>query len=497
MRHTTAARYVFALALGLTCLAARPARGDDRASFDRFFDDATMRIDFHHGGDANAEDVSLDRVYRQGAWAGSRVHLLDPFPGGRYAAEVADAATGRVLFRKRFDSYFGEYRTTAAAGKGVRRVFHESVLVPFPKAKVRLSIRARRRDRPDRTLLDAEIDPDDAGVSREPLTSGVKVFDLLHGGDPHAHVDVAIVAEGYTAGQEAKLRADLDRFVAILFRQEPFASAKSRFNVRGVWKPSQEGGCDEPGRGVWRNTAVGASFDALGSPRYLLTEENRALRDIAAHAPYDTLYVMVNHPRYGGGGIYNLYCTFTTDNFWSADVFIHEFGHSFAGLGDEYYTASVAYNDFYPPGVEPDAPNITALADPRRPKWADLVTPGAAVPTPWEKKGFDEKDLAYQKVREALNAKIAAAMRSGAPAGEVERLKAEEDRLSRVHAGEINAYLARSKATGVVGAFEGAGYASKGLYRPALDCTMFTKGEKPFCPVCRRAIARVIDHYGE
>jgi hypothetical protein len=148
-------------------------------------------------------------------------------------------------------------------------------------------------------------------------------------------------------------------------------------------------------------------------------------------------------------------------------------------------------------GVEPDAPNITALLDPANLKWKDLVTLGTSIPTPWEKAGFDTMDLAYQKVREELNAKIAAAKRGGAPRDEVEKMQDDADRLSREHAAEVNAYLAKSAFVGKVGAFEGAGYSSNGLYRPMLDCIMFSKGAKPFCKVCQQAIAKVIEHYGE
>jgi hypothetical protein len=470
---------------------------DHRASFERLFADETMRVDFYHLGNATEEAISLDRVHRQGMWAGSRVHLLVPFEVGRYVAELSEPRSGTPLFRKRFDSYFGEYRTTAPAEKGVRRTYHETVLMPFPKTKVRLAIKARQADRSHKSLLDVEIDPDSYDISRESPPEGVRVIDVRRGGDVHECVDVAIVAEGYRDADEAKLRGDLERFAGILFSQEPFAATKDRFNLRGVWKPSQEPGCDEPSRGIWKNTAVGASFDALGSERYLLTEYNRRLRDIAACAPYDALYIMVNHPRYGGGGIYNLYCTFTSDNQWSPYIFLHEFGHTFAGLADEYYTSSTAYNDFYPKGVEPSEPNITALLDPANLKWKDLLTPGAAVPTPWEKSGYDEKDLPYQKVRERLNAKIAAASRAKAPVAEVERLKAESEGLSQEHAKEMDAFLEKSRFNGTVGAFEGAGYSSKGLYRSSLDCIMFSKGTKPFCPVCQKAIRSVIDYYGE
>ncbi len=483
-------------ALAAVMLAA-PLTAVGPVAFDEVFVDATLRVDTYHVGNASEEVVTLDRFVRQGLWAGSRKHLDDSYGVGRYLATVTDPATRVVLFSKAYDSYFGEYRTTSPAQAGVRRTYHESVLIPFPRKPVRFTIAVRQRDGSLRELFATDIDPAATGIVRAPLDRDVVVVDAHHGGDPHATVDVAIIAEGYSAKEEGKFRADLERFTGIFFSQEPYASRKDRFNIVGVFKPSQDSGGSAPSWGEYRNTAVGATFDSLGSERYVLTEENRRLRDIAAHVPYDALYIMVNSTRYGGGGIYNLYCTFTADNQWSPYIFLHEFGHHFAGLADEYYTSSVAYNEFYPKGVEPDAPNVTALLDPTALKWRTLVTPGTPVPTPWEKAGFDTMDRAYQKVREELNGRIAAAKRAGTPRADVEKLQDEAERLSKEHADRVDAYLAKSRFVGEVGAFEGACYASEGLYRPALDCIMFTKGVKPFCKVCQQAIVRVIEHYGE
>jgi hypothetical protein len=485
------------LAALVALLLAAPLLAGPPPAFEEHFLDATLRIDTFHTGNASEEVVSLDHVYQQGIWAGSRTHLLDPFGFGGYLAKVVDPTSGVLLFSKGYDTYFAEYRTTPIAEKGGRRTYHESVLIPCPKAKVRFAIEARGRDGSFKEIFSTQIDPAAVTVIRRPLEAGVKIVEALKSGDSHDKADVAILAEGYTAKEEGKFRGDLARFVKIFLAQEPYASQKDSFNVYGVFKPSQESGCDEPNWGSFKNTALNASFDSLGSERYLLIEDNRRLRDLAAHVPYDALLVMVNSPRYGGGGIYNLYCTFTSDNFWSTYVFLHEFGHTFAALADEYYTSSVAYSEFFPKGVEPAPPNVTALLDPTHLKWQALVTPGTAIPTPWEKADYDAMDLAYQKVREELNAKIATAKRAGAPRPEVEKLQEEADRLSREHASNVDAYLSRSAFVGQVGAFEGAGYASSGLYRPMVDCVMFTKGAKPFCKVCQQAVARVISYYGE
>jgi hypothetical protein len=248
---------------------------------------------------------------------------------------------------------------------------------------------------------------------------------------------------------------------------------------------------------VYRNTALGATFDSLGSERYMLTEENRALRDVAAAVPYDTILIMVNQARYGGGGIYNFFCTFTTDNQWFDYLLLHEFGHAFAGLADEYYTSSTAYNEFYPQGVEPVEANITALLDPANLKWKALATPGIEIPTPWEKAAFDAMDLAYQKKRQEINEKIARMKREGAPAAEVRKVVDLSEQMSKEAAQKVDEFLGASRFHGQVGAFQGAGYASEGLYRPMADCLMFSKGRKPYCAVCEAAVRRVLSRYTE
>ena len=475
---------------------AAPVPAADTTAFDRHFRDETLRIDYHHTGDAHQEIVALDQLWLQGAWAGSRVHLVDDLDLGRYYAKLQDTASGDVIWSRGFDSYFGEWQTTAAAGRGVNRTYHESVLVPMPLAPVLFSLEARQEDGSLADFFSVEIDPADWNIRRDPPPAGIITVDAAVAGDPHRCVDIAIVGEGYTAAEAAKFEGDVRRFAKVMLDHEPYAAHRDAISVRGVLLPSQESGCDEPSRGVHRRTALGCTFDSLGSERYMLTEDNRAMRDVAQAVPYDVLYIMVNHERYGGGGIYNLFCTFTSDNQWSEYVFLHEFGHSFAGLADEYYTSNVAYESFYSTSTEPGERNITALLDPAALKWADLAGPGP-LPTLWDKDEFDAMDIDYQRQRGEVNDRIAALMRDGAPAAEVEAAKAEGEALSLGHQQAVDAWFAQNPARDTVGAFEGAGYMTRGLYRSQLDCIMFTKGIKPFCAACRRGIVEVIGRYGE
>ncbi len=484
--------------LVLTAILSTTAAAQLSPSFNDFFIDKTMRIDYYHTGDNKSEMITLDQVFGYGTWAGSLENLIDNFNYGRYYIKIYDEATGQLIYSKGFDSYFGEYKTGADAAKGINKTYSESALIPYPKNKIKFAVERRKRDNTLEEFFNAEVDPNSVDVVNENTRdNNVKVFKSHYSGDPHIKADIAILAEGYTKNEEAKFEKDLHRFTKIFFDQEPYKSYKNNFNIYGVFKASEESGVDEPTHGVYKNTALSCTFNSLGSERYLLTEDNKTMRRIAANVPYDALYIMVNHKRYGGGGIYNLYCTFTADNQWHEYLFLHEFGHSFTGLADEYYTSDVAYNDFYPRGIEPVEPNITALLNPSELKWKKFTAQGIQIPTPWEKKEYDETDLKWQKQRRELNRKIADLKRSNAPESEVNAEEEKYDKLDREHASVMDDLLHSSKYWGKVGAFEGAGYASQGLYRPMLDCIMFSKGKKPFCKVCNAAIINVIKFYSK
>jgi hypothetical protein len=231
---------------------------------------------------------------------------------------------------------------------------------------------------------------------------------------------------------------------------------------------------------VWKANVLGNRYHTFGSARYVLTTDNTSVRDVAGAAPYDFICILINDTRYGGGGIYNLYATTYTreeskGQEWQRDyVYVHEFGHSFAGLGDEYYSSSTGYTDFYKPGVEPWEPNVTALRDPNNVKWKSLLSPGIQIPTPWEKAAYDS---------------------ISAEQGKLDRLASDYYVKREPFYQKLTAIRTNPAHRNKVGAFEGAGYSAKGLYRPSVDCRMFSLSLVAFDPVCTAGIIRMIDFY--
>jgi len=466
--------------------------------FEKFFNDVTMRIDYNHVGNSSEEIISIDQVFKYGSWAGSRVNLIDNFNNGRYYLKIYDAGSGELIFSKGFDSYFGEYQTSQAAIDGIKRVYHESSIIPYPKNPIIFAIERRVKTNQLFEIFRKEINPEDISIIREEMKMrSVKVYSADTNGDSHERVDIAIIGEGYSLDDRLKFEKDLNYFSKVFFSYEPYVKYENKFNIHGIYIPSEESGTDEPPSDIYKNTALNSTFNSLGSERYLLTEDNKAVRDIASHVPYDAIYIMVNHKRYGGGGIYNTFCAFTSDNQFRDYLFIHEFGHSFSGLADEYYTSESVYNDFYPPGTEPLEPNITALFGSDKVKWNEFLNPGIEVPTPWEKAVYDSIDNKWQKERRELNTKIAELKRKNSAPAAIESAESEYALKDKLHSEKTNKYLNTSKFSGMVGVFEGAGYSSQGLYRPMVDCIMFSKATKTFCKVCEAHIVKVIEHYTE
>jgi hypothetical protein len=462
--------------------------------FDKHFNGESMRIDYFHTGDAKSETVEIDQIYRYKGWAGSLTNLIDKLNYGAYRYKIFDQSGGQLIYSKGFDSYFKEYQSSTPAIEGQTKRFHESAIIPFPKSAIVFTLEKRNPSGSMEEVFRKTIDP--AEAREKPVDPEVKVYTSLYNGDPNTKADIAIIGEGYSANDAEKFQDDLKRFTSVFFNAEPCKSNKHKFNIRGVLKPSEDSGIDEPRAGIDKNTAISASFNTMGSERYVLTEDNKALRDIAGHVPYDALFIMVNHSRYGGGGIYNFYCVFTSDNIDSDYLLVHESGHSFFGLADEYYTSSTAYSDFYPAGYEPIEPNITAMKDPENIKWKHLVSDGIDIPTPWLKARFDSIDIEWQKKRAEMNETIAQLQKDGAGLDEIAKAKTNYDIKSAQRNKEVQQYLEGSKFAGKVGAFEGAGYASTGLYRPSINCIMFTRTDY-FCPVCQEAMLKVINTFSE
>jgi hypothetical protein len=214
----------------------------------------------------------------------------------------------------------------------------------------------------------------------------------------------------------------------------------------------------------------------------VLTLDNRAWRDAASAAPYEFVEILVNDATYGGGGIFNDHATAASDSAFADYVFVHEFGHHFAALADEYYTSDVAYETgTSPKQPEPWEPNVTALHDPATLKWRDLVTPRTPLPTPWPKAEFERHSAEIQKRRREIRQR-------NAP-------EAEMDALFREQREWEHKLLSSAEHAMHVGAFEGASYEARGLYRPQIDCLMFTRNPVGFCRVCQRAIGTIIDLY--
>jgi hypothetical protein len=314
-------------------------------------------------------------------------------------------------------------------------------------------------------------------VNPATLRPAGKVWSYLDNGHPSTKVDLLVIGEGYTEAEMPKLRKDVERLTAKLFATEPFKSRKRDFNVRVLELPALESGVHRPRTRDDRRSVTGVEYNIFDSERYVLTLDNRALRDAAASAPYDFLEILVNEKQYGGGGIFNDQATASVDTGFAEYVFVHEFGHHFAGLGDEYYTSDVAYETGGTEHPEPWEPNLTANGS--RPKWMDLVTSGTPLPTPWDKEAFEKDQRDYQAERRKLR--------------EANVPESQMDELFRRTQEYETKFLASQKHTGKVGAFEGAGYEAKGLYRPEVDCIMFTRNEVGFCDVCTRAIHNMID----
>jgi hypothetical protein len=436
----------------------------------------TLRLDYVHTGNAAEEQFALDAVVLEGPWPGPLDRWNDESNLGGYFFQVIDRATNRVIYSRGYASIYGEWESTGEA-KEHRRAFSESVRFPAPEGPVQVVIKKRGPRNEFREVWSIVVDPADAAVERA-APPKFNVWAVIQSGSPHDKVDLLLMGDGYTAAEMEKWHRDARRTAETLFAVSPFKEHRQDFNVWAVDTPADESGVARPSDNVFRRSPLRAGYDAFGSERYVLTFDNKRLREAASAAPYEFIEIVVNDRKYGGGGIFNLYATVSADNAFTPYVFVHEFGHHFAGLADEYYTSDVAYGSVTE-RPEPWEPNATA--DPLAAKWKDLLTRGIDLPSLWPKKEFEHMEQAIQERRRAIRAQ--------------HRPEAEMEALFREERGLSTKILSSGANAGKVGAFEGAMYEGRGYYRPQQDCIMFTRDEAGFCAVCRRAIERVIRMY--
>ena len=405
------------------------------AQFDAYFENASLRVDYTLTGNEKTTTFALKEMFREPYWSGSKVNLIDNLEFGNYIVKVFDHGTDHLLFSKGYQNLYGEWQTTTEA-KLVTKTFEESVIVPFPKVEIDVVIYYKDWEGNLIEGIRLPVKPDDYFI-RKASDLQLPVYDAWIGNaDITKAVDIVILPEGYTEAEMGKFVKDCNFFVNSLFEFEPYDRYKNSFNIRGVMAPSAESGCTEPGRRVYKNTVMNFSYWTFDSERYCMSTDNKSIRDLAGQVPYDQIYILINSKKYGGGGIYNFYCSSAASNHFSGDIIIHEFGHGFAGLADEYYNDDT-YGDMYNNDIEPWEPNITTLVD-FEAKWKVMVDKKTPVPTPREKK-FEH----------------------------------------------------------TIGVFEGGGYEAEGMYSPHMDCLMKTFNGHVFCPVCQRAIERMIQYYAE
>ena len=439
----------------------------------------TMRFDFFHSGNSSTEMFSLDEVvFETPPWTGNMQQPIDKTLRGKYLFEITDDESAEVSWSRSFSSIYGEWETTAEA-RNMNRTFHESLRFPAPTANFTVTLKKRGDANQFEEIWRIGIDPDDYMHHRESAMYADQVVAIVNNGDSAEKVDLLLLGDGYTAEEQDAFIAKARELTDILFSTSPFKERKDDFNVWALAPAAAQSGVSRPSTNTYRDSPIGATYDAFRSERYVLTLDNKSWRRIASSTPYDFVEILTNTETYGGGGIYGLYSTAAANGEWAPYLFVHEFGHHFAGLADEYYTSSVAYtgpNEI----IEPYEPNVTALLDPENLKWKHLVGENTPLPTPWPKEAYEENSLAVQATRRQMRA-------DNAPESEMNALFRFTQEYSET-------LFAANEYQGSIGAFEGANYEAEGYYRSEQNCLMFTRTDY-FCSVCAAAIEKVIDEY--
>lgn len=414
------------------CLAVINGHSQD---FEKYFIDRTLRLDYIFSGDIHSQNISVDKLNSIPGWYGKRQRLADVPLDGNGQIIVKSYKTNETIYRNSFSTLFQEWLSYDEA-KTTSKSFENVFLVPMPKDTVCITVELYDNRRERTVSLTHIVSPKDILI-RHIGEKDRTPYVTLQQAETSKCINIAFVAEGYTEKEMDVYLDDAKNAMEALFTHEPFKSSRMHFNIVAAMPESKESGTSTPSKGVWKNTVLGSHFDTFYSDRYLTTLNIKKLHDLLAGIPYEHIIILVNTDEYGGGGIFNSYVLSMTHHRLFKPVVVHEFGHSFGGLGDEY-----AYEQeqipMYPHDVEPWEPNITTLKD-FHGKWENIMEKDTPIPTPLSK---DPQTI-------------------------------------------------RNK----VGLFEGAGYSLKGVYRGVQDCRMRTNENPEFCPVCRQAICRLIDFY--
>ncbi|MBL1211895.1 MAG: peptidase M64 [Ignavibacteriae bacterium] len=401
--------------------------------FDKYFENKTLRIDYFETGNNETEIFSFDKLIEEPYWGGSKTNLIDTLGFGLYHVKVLDNKSGSQIYSTSYSTLFAEWQTIAEAEQTTRS-FSGTITIPYPKDSVNIEIYKRNRLNNFIKKFEIAIDPNSYFVIKD-RKKKFDNFRVHYSGDPAEKLDIVFLPEGYTADEIAQFKNDCQEISNSLFKFSPFKEYENSINIWGVAAPSKESGTDIPGEDVWKNTIMNTKFYTFDTERYIMTDDYHAVKDVAANAPYDQIYILVNSDKYGGGAIYNFYsCSVTKDR--STDkIFVHELGHGLAGLADEYHDPNSSYQNYYPIDIEPWEANITTLVN-FDSKWKYLLN--------------DNTEVTH--------------VDSTIP----------QDRL---------------------GIYEGGGYVTKGVYRPTVNSIMNTLKVDYFNEPSLQALIKVIEHY--
>lgn len=342
--------------------------------FEKFFRDSTLRLDYVFAGDAVRQAIYVDGLNMVPEWYGRRARLAELPVRGNGQIAVRDRKSGETIYCHSFSTLFQEWLATAEA-KSTAKSFENVFLVPYPRNEAEITVELRDAHDSVTASLTHIVNPDDILIRRIGQSHVTPYKTLQQAADTAHCINIAYVAEGYRVDEMDSFLHDAGAATEALFAHEPFKRLRDRFNIIAVMSPSEDSGTSEPANGIWRTTALESHFDTFYSDRYLTTLHLRDLHDLLAGTPYEHIIILVNTDKYGGGGIYNSYNLSYTRGGQFRPVVVHEFGHSFAGLGDEY-----EYGDgdpMYFADTEPWEPNLTTKHD-FKGKWENLIEEGKA-----------------------------------------------------------------------------------------------------------------------